>query len=111
MNIECIECRGINNETLKAVAKVKIHDLGIIINDIKLFNKGASYWVSMPDKSYQKDGETKYFKLIQFIDKEKEKQILEDIRDCILKEKDVGKQWDQGNKEKTLGKNEWDGLF
>lgn len=98
MSVECIEMKGINNDYLKAIAKIKINDFGLIINDVKLFKKNSKYWVGMPDKEYKKDGERKYFKIIQFVDKEQEKKLMQEIQDCLLKTLEMGIQADRDNR-------------
>lgn len=46
-------------------------DFGMLfINELKLFMKNGSRWVSFPDRVYEKDGETKYFPYAGFLNKE-----------------------------------------
>jgi len=91
MDIECLDIKGVKNDFLKAIARVKIKDWGIIINDVKLFKKGERYWAAFPTKMYMDNGEKKYFKLVQFEDANKEKEILKTVCDLILKDMQVSK--------------------
>jgi DNA-binding cell septation regulator SpoVG len=96
--MECIEMVGIKSEFLKGIAKVKIPEWGIIISDVKLFKKNDAYWVSLPTKRYEKNGEAKYFSLLQFIDEEKGKQFLNDMKKILIKELEVGREINEQNK-------------
>ncbi|HUD01522.1 MAG TPA: hypothetical protein VMR37_04295 [Rhabdochlamydiaceae bacterium] len=96
--IECIEMRGIKSEFLKAIATVRIPSMGIICRDVKLFKKGERYWVSLPTKEYEKEGKKHYYQFMQFIEKEKGEKLLEEIKDCLLKNIDVGNQFNDQNR-------------
>jgi DNA-binding cell septation regulator SpoVG len=84
MQVQCLDIRGINNEFLKAIAKVKLPELGIVISDIKLFTKNGRYWAALPTKEYMSEGVKKYFPLLQFEDKNKSKDVLDSICAAIL---------------------------
>lgn len=90
LKIQVLDIRGVRNNTLKATAKVQIEDFGMVINDVKLFVKGENHWVQMPSKSYESNGEKKYFPLVQFTNKEIEKEILTTVADEMLKHFEVG---------------------
>lgn len=96
--IECMEIRGIKHEVLKAIAKVKVPSLGMIVSDVKLFNKNDKYWVSLPTKEYEKDGKKNYYQFIQFIDKANGEKLLEEIKNCLVKELSVGQQFNEENR-------------
>lgn len=84
MQIQCLDIRGIKHDTLKAIAKVKLVDWGIIISDVKLLKKDEKYWASFPTKMYEAEGEKKYLQLIQFEDPKVGKALLSEICDAIL---------------------------
>jgi hypothetical protein len=96
--IECVEMRGIKHDVLKGIAKVKIPSIGMVFSDVKLFHKNDKYWVSLPTKEYEKDGKKNYYQLIQFIEKEKGDKLLEEIKNCLVKELVVGKGVDEENR-------------
>lgn len=99
MNIECMDVKGIKSDFLKAIAKIKFPDFGIIVNEVKLFHKNDRYWVSMPDKPYIKDGEKKFYRLVQFVDPKVEVQVLKDIKDAIMRMLEEGKRIEQTTRE------------
>jgi DNA-binding cell septation regulator SpoVG len=43
---------------------------GLVIRDVMLHEKGDSRWVSMPAKSFEKDGERSWVPLVEFASKE-----------------------------------------
>ena len=98
MDIECLQVKGVKGNYLKAVARVKINSKGIVLNDVKLFCKNNSYWVALPNKEYEVEGKKKYYPLVQFISKEEEKILLNEMRDCLLLELKVGKEFDLHNR-------------
>jgi hypothetical protein len=81
MNIQALDVRRVNNQTLKAFCRLQIEDFGMVINDVKLFVKGENHWAH---------GEKKYFPYIQFTNKDIEKEILKTAADLMLKELEVG---------------------
>lgn len=90
MKIQVLDVRGIRSNILKASARLQIEDFGMVINDVKLFVKGENHWAQMPSRSYEKDGEKKYFPYIQFTNKEIEKEILSTAAKLMLKYFEVG---------------------
>jgi DNA-binding cell septation regulator SpoVG len=90
MNIQALDVRRVNNQTLKAFCRLQIEDFGMVINDVKLFVKGENHWAQMPNKVYESNGEKKYFPYIQFTNKDIEKEILKTAADLMLKELEVG---------------------
>lgn len=84
MEIVCLDIRGVKHETLKAIAKVKLVDWGLIIADVKLLHKNDRYWASFPTKMFEVEGEKKYLQLIQFEDPKAGKALLVQICDAIL---------------------------
>jgi hypothetical protein len=85
VNIQCVELRSINHHTLKAIAKINVKEWGISISDVKLFlGKDDKYWSQLPTKQYESEGQKKYFRLINFDDKEKEKIFLGEVCDVLL---------------------------
>lgn len=84
MLVECIDIKLLKGDSsLKAIAKIKIADWGLIINEVKMFQKDGRYWCSFPDKEYLKEGQKKYFKFLQFEDPEVGKKIMEMAVQCI----------------------------
>jgi DNA-binding cell septation regulator SpoVG len=108
MEIQCLDVRGVKHETLKAIARVKIEQWGMILNDVKLFKKNQNTWVSLPNKMYESEGEKKYFPLVQFEDKKVEEDVKNSIRDSILKFMELGQQINEDNK--TSSRDSFDGL-
>lgn len=84
MQIVCLDIRGVKHDTLKAIAKVKLVDWGLIINDVKLLQKEGKYWAAFPTKTYEVDGDKKYLQLIQFEDPKAGKILLAEVCDAIL---------------------------
>lgn len=109
MNISILEVRGVKSETLKAIAKVKFEELGMIFNEVKFFSKEGRQWVQMPSKQYMDNGQTKYFPLVQFSDKKVESKIKEEITRLIAKEIEVSPQFKEHAK--MQAENSFDGLI
>lgn len=84
MTVDCIDVKRVNHPSLKAIARIKIQEWGIIINDVKLLNKGDRYWVSFPSKQYEKDGKKQFWPYIQIPDKNLENKLQEDIKKAIF---------------------------
>lgn len=108
MEVRCLEVKGVNHETLKAIAKISIEEWGLVINDVKLLKKNESVWVTFPNKVYESEGQKKYFPLIQFADKKLEESIKNSIKESILKEFELAKQIKEGNKDTSM--HSFDGL-
>lgn len=53
----------------------------VYINDMKLFMKDGKRWIGFPNRSYESEGETKYFPYIGFADKD----IFSKFQDQVLK--------------------------
>lgn len=95
LKIQVLDIRGVKSNTLRAVARVQIEDFGLVINDVKLFIKGENHWVQMPSKSYEHNGEKKYYPTVQFTNKDIEKEVLSTVADAMLKHFEFG---ELGNK-------------
>ena len=90
VKIQALDVRPIRHSTLRASCRLQIQDFGMVINDVKLFIKGENHWVQMPSKQYETNGEKKFFPLIQFMNKEVEKEIMKTAADLMLKELEFG---------------------
>lgn len=79
---------------VKAFASVDLD--GLTINDVKIIDGKNGLFVSMPTRSYEVDGETKYSQIIYISDEE----LYNSICDAVLAE------YDRGG-EKKSGKGRW----
>lgn len=57
---------------LRGFADVLIEPWGFEIREISVFESNGKKWVSMPSRSYEKDGKKQYWPYNRFIDREKE---------------------------------------
>jgi len=65
LNVENI--KAINKGNLLATCDVHIQPWKMTLNEIKIFQKGANRWISLPAKELISDsGEKKYIELITF---------------------------------------------
>lgn len=97
MLVECIDVRQLSGDSsLKAIARIKIVDWGLIINDVKMFQKDGRYWCAFPDKEYMKEGQKKYYKFLSFEDAEVGKKIMEMAVQCIRQRLSDGKEFTEG---------------
>lgn len=68
--IEILNCREINKGCLLSKINIKIKKWGLVLNKIGVFSKNGKRWISLPNETYEENGEKKYFPLIKFDDKE-----------------------------------------
>lgn len=68
--IEITNYKAINKGALVGSFAVKMPTWNFFINDINLFQKEGRRWISMPSRSYEKDGQTKYFPFCGLMNKD-----------------------------------------
>jgi DNA-binding cell septation regulator SpoVG len=101
MIIECLDFREMHKKSLIGLAKIKIHDWGLIVKDVKLINTNGRIWVSLPTKEYERDGIVKYYAVMELEDKDDQSELLESILDCLIKKIDIPKPKKESKKSKS----------
>lgn len=83
--MKILKVKPIQHEFIKAMIDIEISsEYGLQeIRDITLFEKGNSSWISMPSKTYEKDGKKKYWSYTYFSSQSKklEQDILHAYKD------------------------------
>ena len=65
--IEVQNINPVNKGSLLATCDVHIMPWKLTLHDVKIFEKGANRWITMPAKDYTNDmGEKKYTELVTF---------------------------------------------
>jgi hypothetical protein len=65
--IEVQNINAVNKNSLLATCDVHIIPWKLTLTEVKIFEKGANRWISMPSREYTNDlGEKKYIELITF---------------------------------------------
>jgi hypothetical protein len=83
-NIEVILYRPMNKNTLQGIFNIKIPKWGnFIIREISYFKKNGSRWISFPSRSYEKNGEKKYFHFMIFEEPHTMKAFQEKVFDAL----------------------------
>lgn len=92
--IEILNVNAVNKGALLATCDVRIVPWKMTLKDVKIFEKGANKWISMPSKEFINEmAEKKYIELISF-DNEAIKtrfrdQIMEAIDAYMMKNPDL----------------------
>jgi DNA-binding cell septation regulator SpoVG len=81
--IDIISVNPINKGDTLASVSVAIRPWKLKIHEILVFQKGVNRWVSLPSRKYEKDGEIKYAKLIEFDDSSVEKRFRDQIMQAV----------------------------
>jgi hypothetical protein len=82
--IEIIQYKPVNKGNLQGFLSIKIQKWGnFIIRDMAFFKKNDQKWVSFPQKSYEKDGATKYVSLNLFEDPTTSKSFQEKVLEAL----------------------------
>jgi len=68
--MEILEYKHVGKGSLVAEICIKVPKWELIINKMQIFKKGDSRWINFPSLSFQVEGETKYYPLLKFADKE-----------------------------------------
>ena len=55
-SIDCLGCRPFEKNTLRAFVKIRIRELGLVISDVTLHEKGEARWAGLPAKPQVRDG-------------------------------------------------------
>ncbi len=74
--------KKLNKGALVAVLTVNDDAMGIQIHECKLFEKNGKRWVQPPCKTYESNGQTKYFQFVQFLDRNKESDWAKHVWDA-----------------------------
>lgn len=78
--IEVSNINPINKGDILATVSVHIRPWKLKIHEVCIFQKGLNKWISLPSRKYEnKEGETKYFKLLEFDDSGAEKRFRDQI--------------------------------
>lgn len=80
MEIEVIKYRPIDKGFLKGFISIYIPKWDFEIHSLQLFEKSGRRWLSFPSRSYEDQGETKYFPFMRF----KSKEITEKFNQKVL---------------------------
>lgn len=67
MDVKIIKYRSFEKNTLQGFCDVLVN--GLKIKDCSHHRKNDQEWVNFPSKSYESEGKTKWYSLIQFEDK------------------------------------------
>lgn len=81
--IDVINVNPINKGDLVASVSVYIRPWKMKIHEITVMQKGVNVWVNLPQRKYEKDGETKYAKLIEFDDPGADKRFRDQITQAV----------------------------
>ena len=71
----------LENSKSKVKAFVSVEHEGITINDIKVIDGKDGLFISMPTRSYESDGETKYVNIVYVNDED----LFGDMTETVLK--------------------------
>lgn len=79
--MEILKYRAVNKGNLLGFLNLKVQKWGVTINDIGVFQKNGNRWVNLPCRSYEDNGEKKFFPYISFETRETKdsfsKKVLE----------------------------------
>lgn len=82
--IEVQNIEKIGKGSLVAKCEVVIVPWQMILKEIKIFQKGNNRWITMPNRDYiDKDGNTKYLELIDFISPQKKAKFKEQVEEAV----------------------------
>lgn len=82
--IEVSNVFPIGKGSLLCVCDVKIVPWKLILKEVKVFEKGANRWVSLPCKEVeQSDGTKKYVELIDFESSMVRRRFVDQLRDAV----------------------------
>ena len=73
--ITIIDYKPINQGALVAVFACRINATSMVLHGCKLFEKEGRRWIALPQSQYEKDGQTKYFPVVEIEDKELRKRF------------------------------------
>jgi len=70
---------------LLGFADIYLPGSGIEINGLKYYRKDGNFWVNLPSKEYEKDGEKKYSYIVYVREETKRKCFLDEVVKAIQK--------------------------
>ena len=81
--IDITNINVLNKGNILATCTVHIRPWKLKINEVIVFQKGQNRWISLPSRKFDKDGETKYFPLMEFDDNGADKRFRDQIMTAI----------------------------
>lgn len=89
--MQVLTLRNINAGALKCAFDVRIPEFNnAILHGCMIFEKNGSVWASPPSNKVEKDGETKYWSIIRYEDKDEmeafKKRLLDAYKDYVSQE-------------------------
>ena len=78
MSIQVSNLKMINKGALVASFNLELPKLGMTIRNCSFFSTSTKRWISMPGKSYEKNGEKKFFSFV-YIEKEKMESLTRQV--------------------------------
>ena len=85
--IECTRFNALEGSGCLGFAEVRVTGWGLTINSISLHRKNERFWVNMPQRTYEKDGEKKYMPYLRMEDSEKNKEFMRQVLEAVLKKR------------------------
>jgi len=91
--MEILKHKPINKGSISALISIKIPKWGdFVIKEIVIFEKNGGRWISFPQRTYEKNGEKKYYSLNSFSSGEVfdkfQKQVLQALDEYLKKNPD-----------------------
>lgn len=83
MSIEITNIQPVNKNSLLARCDVHIKPWKMVLHGVAIFQKGMQRWVTMPSRTYESNGETKYAEQITFEDSSVSKRFREQVMAAI----------------------------
>ena len=83
LSIECLSFRECSKGFLLGFANIRVNAWNMEISDIQLMEKEGFKFIKMPSRTYEKDGEKKYWPYIRFTDREKGDQFSSQVVEAI----------------------------
>ena len=81
MDVTILKYREYSKNTLYGFCEISIN--GLKIRDCSHHRKDEQEWLNLPSKSYESDGQTKYYSLVQFLDKTDHWRFQDAARDAL----------------------------
>jgi len=83
--IEISNINPIRKNSVLATCTVYIKPWKMFMHEVVIFEKGASRWLGMPSRKYEKDGEIKYVELLTFDNEATKKSFRNQILEVVEK--------------------------
>lgn len=80
---EILNPRKVDKGAFFGTCTVKINETGLLIKEVKVFQKGSNSWIAFPTKEYEVKGVKKYIEYIAYDTEEKTKEVKQSILEAI----------------------------